>query len=288
VADDVLSEVAQELDLTAEQVAEGLYADLTQEQRLMSCKAGDGAWLLQRYNVALVQALLLKATSVRVRLWEPSSPRLRQLFRYVKFNELIYQAKRQEGRLDLTLDGPTSLFKMSTRYGLQLANFFPALLLQDCRWAMEATVLWTKGRHKKRLEVRSEDGLVSHYQDRGAYKTRMQQWFEQRFADLDTPWTLDERTKPIDLGGRAVVLPDYRLKKNSRVAYLEIIGFWRRDYLERRLAWLEHYAPSNLVLAVSRKLKVEREALELPGAVVEFAEVLSPKKVLEAAERVAT
>ncbi len=288
VAEEVLEEVGAAQGLTAEAIATALYADLPEAQRITACDTPTPLALLHRYNLALVQALLLHATSVHIRLVGPAAPRVRQLFRWVKFCQLLHQARREGEVLTLTLDGPASVLSMTTRYGLALARFLPALPLQTCPWTLEADVLWTKAKHRKRLVVDGADGLVSHYPDTGAYQTRIHEWFEERFAAAETGWALDDRTEPLDLGGRDLVLPDYRLTRGGRTAWLEIVGYWRRDWLERRLRWLSEHGPGNLVLAVSRKLKVGREDLgDFPGEVVDFARVIPVGKVLEAAERVA-
>ncbi len=287
VARDVLAEEGAELGLDADAVGRALYADLREAQRLTACDVPDPEWLLHRYNVALVQAVLLKATRVRVRLHGPSAPRLRQLFRFVKFHGLIAQARRDGAAIEIELDGPASLFRQSTRYGLQLANFFPAVLLQECAWTVDATVLWRAGAPAAVLHVASTAGLRSHYADTGAYTTRTQVWFAERFAALSSGWTLDDATIPLDLGGHAVILPDFKLTRDGRTAYLEIVGFWQRAWLARRLEWLAEYAPGNLILAVSRKLRASQEDLDLPGQVVEFAEVVPAAKVLALAEQIA-
>ncbi len=288
VAGDVLEAVATEHSLTAEQVRVGLYADLKDSQRIVSCRVADPDWIAHRYNVALVQALLLRASDVTVALHAPSAARMRQLFRYVKFHQLIHTAHRDGPILTLRLDGPTSLFSQSTRYGMQLANFFPGLLLQECPWNLEATVLWTKARHQKRLTLTHEAGLRSHYLDRGAYKTREQEWFEERFSKLDCKWKMAEGKSPINLGGRAVVFPDFTFSKGKKRAHLEILGFWRHDSLKKRLDLLDKFGPGNLILAVSRKLRGSKEALDsYSGEVIDFAEIVPPKKVLAAIERVA-
>ncbi len=205
----VLTHVGDELGLTAGQVQEAMYADLQDNQRITAIDVPDPTWLLHRYNVSQVQSLLLRTVELKVRLHQPSSARMRQLFRYVKFHRLLHRARRTDKLLELTLDGPTSLFAQSTRYGMQLANFLPALLLQDGAWSMEATVLWTKAKHKKTLELDHQSGLRSHYKDRGAYQTQEQVWFQERFNKLDSGWSLSEGKVPMDLGGQGVVFPDF-------------------------------------------------------------------------------
>ena len=70
-----------------------------------------------------------------------------------------------DGGYLLTLDGPTSLLKLSTRYGMALANWFPVLLLSECDWRLEATIRWGKRGLRKQMRLTSDMGLVSHYRD---------------------------------------------------------------------------------------------------------------------------
>src|SRR5262245_28736544 len=60
----VMSEVAEELSLTldAEQIDRSLFADLKDEQRVIKFEDITAEQLLQRYNVALAQAILLRCT----------------------------------------------------------------------------------------------------------------------------------------------------------------------------------------------------------------------------------
>ena len=288
VADDVLEEIGREHGLDAEQMRSALYADLAQNQRIESLKVPSPEWLLHRYNVALVQALLLKSLSLRIRLQEPEAPRLRQLFRQVKFHRLLHRAERRGKTLEIVLDGPTSLFSQSTRYGMALANFFPSLLLQPGEWALDATVIWTRAKHEKTLSIDSTRGLVSHYTDRGGYKTREQAWFAERFDALDCGWKRTEGKQPIELADKGVLLPDFSFSKGRKKAHLEILGFWRHDDLAKRIALLEQYGPGNVILAVSRKLKGSKQALaDSPDWVIDFAEIVPPKRILEVVEKIA-
>ncbi|MCA9491724.1 MAG: DUF790 family protein, partial [Myxococcales bacterium] len=160
-AHDVLAELAAERGSTAEQLSAQLYADLPSERRVIRVDVPDASWLLHRYNVALVQSTLLGATRVELVLKRPTAPRLRQLFRWVKFHQLLHRAEEVEEGLRVTLDGPVSLFSASTRYGLQLARFFPTLLLQE-GWSLRATVHWGRGRVRKELALDEGAGLRTH------------------------------------------------------------------------------------------------------------------------------
>jgi hypothetical protein len=289
VAQDILSEVGQTLEMSADAVGAALYGDLRDAQILTEVRPITAEQLLDRYNVALVQGLLLRATALEVSLHAPSVPRLRQLLRHAKFHQLIHQATREDDIISLTFDGPASVLHQSTRYGLALANFFPAILLQDGAWNIRAEILWTKARHRKTLELNHQVDLSSHLRDTGAYFTREHQWFLERWHALDPPqWSVSEETLPIQLGGRAILLPDFVFTDGQRTAHLEIVGYWRRGYLERRLEAIRRYGPGNMILAVSKRLGSEVEALKALGAeVIPFGQILPAKSVLQVVERVA-
>ncbi len=278
----IYREVAAELGVDPAVLEGALYADHADQQVLVSVEVPTARWLLDRYNVALVQSVLLKASELRVRLTDPEPARARQLLRAVKFHQLICEVRLLPDGYEIVLDGPASLFSQTTRYGMALAKFFPALLLQPGAWEATAKVDW---RGTKVMKLTPAMGLRSHYRDTGAYETRESLWFEERFLALDSGWTLDREVHPLDQGGEGVVVPDFRFRKGNKVAWLEILGFWRKGSIARRLALLKRHGPPNLVVAVSKKLA--GEAAELPDTVVPFAEVIPAKEVLRRVEAVA-
>lgn len=281
----LLAELAPEFGVTADQLREALYGDLKGEQRLEAVGIGDPARLIERYNVGVVQAVLLKASSVTVTLERPTAARLRQLMRYVKFHQLMHRVVREGETLTLTVDGPESVLKQTSRYGLKLATFLPAVLLQE-RWTLSAQVAWTRG--PRELKVDATMGLVGHYADRGGHESREAGWFRDRWIKLDTGWELSDGQVPMNLGGRSLIMPDFTFRKDGRVAHLEIIGFWRKDYLERRLVWLADHGPGNLILAVSKRMLADKTAWEgVDTAVVPFGEIVPARKVLALVEEVA-
>lgn len=280
---------AQELSISEASLEAALFADRKDQAQITSVRCESPEWLLQRYNVSLVQSVLLRARELTVNLIDPTAGRVRQLLRYTKFYQLIHTASRKEKVLTLTLDGPASILLQSTRYGMQLATFLPALLLQDGEWRLEAELSWGKANRRKRLNLDSTLGLRSHYRDQGAAPSREAQWFKERFDALETDWTMREGESPIDLGGRAVMMPDFTFNHDGRTAHLEIIGYWRKEYLRRRVALLNSYGPGNLILAVSTGLQACKEALDaFEGEVITFKNIIPAKRVIEAIERVAT
>ncbi len=284
VADDVLASVGEKYGLDGPTARHALYADLPSEHVVHSFEVPEVGVVLSAYDLALAQTPLVRATKMTVTLQSPSTTRIRQLLRHARFRQLIHQAKRDGERLIIEFDGPMSLFGQTTRYGVAFANFLPALFLQTEAWSLEAQVRWPPGTATFRID--HTDGFVAHLPDHGAWKTRFHTWFEERWAAKDTgPWRLSEHTTPLNLAGLGVLLPDYEITDGSRTALLEILGYWNKDALLRRVETLQRAGPGNLILAVSRRLCTSENGVDdWPAIVVPFSEVVSVSAVLAAVE----
>jgi predicted nuclease of restriction endonuclease-like RecB superfamily len=281
-----LLEAAAELQLQPDQIESGLFADLKSEQRLTSFDDTTPIRLLERYNVALAQAVLLRSTGVEVRIRGEPPAKYRQLLRLAKFHRLVcsvQRGKRDEYRLEL--DGPLSLFEATQKYGLQLALFLPALL--RCRdFDLKAMLRWGPKRLPRVFELTAAEGLVSHDPDRGVYTPPELAMFVTLFRGKIPDWELFEETELLPLGD-GWWTPDFRLvqKSSGREVYLDVLGFWRRSHAEKHLEQLRKHARGRFVLAVSDQLRVDDTELEaLPAQVHRFRQMPLPDEVVRLAE----
>jgi uncharacterized protein len=274
--DEILSTVAQELNIEPEAVATSLFADLRGENRLLSFNDMQAQWLIDRYNVGLAQAVLLRSVLVKVEVRNERPARYRQLFRKLKFHRLLY---RVEGNMRdgyvVQIDGPLSLFSATTKYGLQVALFLPALLhCSDFR--LDAELRWGPKRQPRSFLLESRDGLVSHQADTGTYAPVELTAFVERFRQVAPAWEITDCTDVIELGPEGVWVPDYRLVHTSTNTdvFVEVVGFWKRSSLERLTRLLPRYGPPRFVLAISDRLKVDEEVLQdLAVPILRFKEI---------------
>jgi uncharacterized protein len=262
-------------------VDQGLFADLKREQQLVKFKDITGERLLQRYNVALAQAVLLRSTKVHVDIRGEPPKRYRQLFRLVKFHRLVCEVERTGPEAYcLHLDGPLSLFAATQKYGLQLALFLPAVLL--CRdFDLRADLRWGTQRKPKTFALSPADGLVSHYPDTGTYVPPELAMFAELFRKKIVDWDISEETEVFPLGDGFWV-PDYRLthRKTGSKVLMEVLGFWRRASAERHLERLRRHAGEPFLLAVSDQLHVDDADLEgLPAGVHRFRQMPLPDEI---------
>jgi predicted nuclease of restriction endonuclease-like RecB superfamily len=274
--DDVLGEVGARLNLTPEQVAGTLFADLKDENRMLAFEDLTAQRLVDRYNVALAQSVLLRSVLIRAEVRNEAPARYRQLFRWLKFHRLLYRVEgsMREG-YSFTIDGPLSLFSATNKYGLQMAMFLPALLLcGDFR--LDAELRWGPKREPYSFHLTSADGLVSHYQDSGTYTPAELTAFLDRFRQVAPAWEVSADTTVVELGREGVWVPDYKFvhKATGTDVLVEVLGFWKRSSVERLLALLPQHGPPRYLLAISERLKVDEEALgSLSGPVLRFKEI---------------
>jgi predicted nuclease of restriction endonuclease-like RecB superfamily len=277
----ILLEIAARLEMTPEAVDQGLFADLKSEQRLVHFKDISAERLLQRYNVALAQAVLLRSTRVHAYIRTEPPQRYRQLFRLVKFHRLVCEVEATgPDAYCLHLDGPLSLFAATQKYGLQLALFLPALLL--CRdFDLRAELRWGPQRKPKTFALSVAEGLVSHYPDSGMYVPPELAMFAELFRKKIADWDLVEETGLAPLGNGFWV-PDFRLvhRASGRAVFLEVLGFWRRSSVERHLERLRQHAREPFLLAVSEQLRVDDAELEgLPSGIHRFRQMPLPDEI---------
>ncbi len=272
----VLREAALALELEPEAVVAGLFADLRDENRLLRFEDATAEQIIDRYNVALAQAILLRSVRIELEIRRERPARYRQIFRWLKFHRLIHQVEGtvSEG-YTIRIDGPLSLFSATTKYGLQVALFLPAVLLCQ-NYRLVAELRHGPKREPRAFELSPGDGLVSPMGDYGVYVPEEMKAFAERFRQVAPAWEIRETTVIHELGREGVWIPDYVLvhRQSGIEVYLDIVGFWRRSSLERIVSLLPAHGPPRYVLAVSDKLKVDESALDaLACPILPFREI---------------
>ncbi|MES1025930.1 DUF790 family protein [Gloeocapsa sp. BRSZ] len=284
-------QLSQELqrEVIAEEIRVGLYADLAENRILTSFAAPTPEELLHRYNLSQVQGIFYKASHLTINAHRNVPGEYKLLFRYLKLFQLMaYIEGDADHGFTVTIDGPTSLFSPSTRYGLAIAKLIPALL-HVTRWSLSATLqfrdFYTNNWKTGRFSLDSECGLVSHYPPGKPYDSMLEASFVERWEALKTNWVLEREVDLIPIPG-SVMIPDFRLvHPDGRIFLLEIVGYWRPEYLQKKFSQVRRANCDNLILAISERLNLEKAGVKLndcPARIVWFKDKLQPKSVLTA------
>lgn len=285
IADELTQELEREVLL--EQVRNGLYADLSENKILTVFDAPTAPDLLNRYNLSQVQGVFYKASQLVLNAHRNVPGEYKLLFRYLKLFQLMaYIEGDADHGFTITIDGPTSLFNSSTRYGLAIAKLIPALL-HVTRWSLSSilqsrdayTNTWKTGR----FTLNSECGLVSHYPPGKPYDSMLEASFADKWDALKSGWALEREVDLIPIPG-SVMIPDFRLvHPDGRTFLLEIVGYWRPEYLQKKFSQVRRAGRDDLILAISERLNLEKAGVKLndvPGRIVWFKDKLLPKAVL--------
>jgi predicted nuclease of restriction endonuclease-like RecB superfamily len=212
-------------------------------------------WLLDRYNLALAQAVLYDASELQIRIWDQFGT----VFSYVKLFGLIHRIypiaadgervsdTNQAAGYEAILDGPVSLFSQSRKYGIWMAMFLSALPLCD-RWQMAADILVDETASETRQFTLDETAPLD-----------LERTLARKWDRANTDRALHRQQDVLDLGAE-VMLPDFAVEHpDGRRALFEIVGFWTPDYLDKKLVKIRAADADNLVLAVSEQLDCASE-----------------------------
>ncbi len=273
------------------EIQQGLYADLPDHRILTQFDRPDPLAVIHRYNLSQVQGIFYRSTQIVINAHRNVPGQYKLLFRYLKLFQLMaYIEGDADCGFTITIDGPASLFKSSTRYGLAIAKLIPALL-HVTKWSLSAglqTQDFYTGKPKAgQFQLDSDCGLISHYPPDKPYDSMLEAAFAERWQKLKTDWVLEREVDLIAIPG-SVMIPDFRLvHPNGKIYLLEIVGYWRPEYLQKKFAQVRKANCDYLILAISERLNLEKAQVDvknLPAKVVWFKDKLDPKTILAALE----
>jgi predicted nuclease of restriction endonuclease-like RecB superfamily len=275
-----LAQQAAQRGLTPEQLERVLYADLRAAQVLTGFLGVSPEHLVQHYDLAQKQAVFLRAVAIvaEVRCRDPYAYRI--LFRKLKFFRLMHRIEPRATGYLISIDGPFSLFAASTKYGLELAMALPALLSCDdydiraqLRWGKEREPLTFKLQGKGRSALPGEPAVPDEVAT-----------FLSRFRGLVSEWEAELSSDILEVRGVGLCVPDIRFvsRETGEVAYLEVLGYWSREAVWKRVELAEKGLKERVIFAASSKLRVSEEVIDenVPAQLYMHKGTLSPREVL--------
>ncbi len=240
------------------ELGDRLYADLPSGQRVLSFRTFSPEHGLHRYNTAQVQGLLLHCNSLTLKLTDSMTAELRQLFKYLRFNQLLSTIRKEktenEDLFQITVDGPLNLFFKTKRYGMNLANFFVAVLHQS-KWELTAEIQF-RNKRSSRLCLDESCGIKPISQQFLAYIPEDIQLFQEMLRNKTDDWQIRPGSQFLPLAGDFYCFPDYQLIHTSGVEVaIELFHPWHQVHLLARLNTLAEQTGTPLILGVSKELE---------------------------------
>lgn len=239
--DAMLAEVATSLAVSAEELLAALFADRPGARRLVAPPSPIGeVELAERTNLAMAQALLARSEEVVVR----AGAHARSVYRLAKLRRLICTAQADPAGARVHVSGPLSLFHRTTKYGGALASFVPALVSTPT-WSLEARCI-VKG---QRLLFRADGSLPlgrAHALPR-VHDSEVERRLDRDLRKLARGWSLSREADVVQVADR-LFFPDFTLVRGADRVLVEVVGFYTREYLAKKLEALRSVTLPIIVL----------------------------------------
>ncbi len=272
--EEIIQLVARQLGVDRENVVNHMWGDLDENLVVENFDRITPAILVAWYNLALVQTLLFSCTTLQVALHGGSS--WKRVLRDVKRVGLMYNIRNQPSTLvDRTakntiyhddtvvcsLDGPQSMFKMTEIYGTAIAKLLPSIISAES-WSLQAWIIRKSisfGRKMYEFHISKENAphlmaLPDHNNSKkitakssSSFDSTVEEKFAIKFQQFRTGWTLIREPDPIILDNDKAFIPDFMFERYGRRIYLEIVGFWTTEYIERKIGKLTRISSNKQV-----------------------------------------
>src|SRR5918994_1832979 len=269
---EIADSVASKLHLSSQEVVlKAMWSDLDDNLILDHFDAIDSEALVGWYNLSLIQTLLFNCT--KLDFYISGGLNWKRVLRSVKRLGLMYHLQQprqqQENRIICSLEGPLSLFKLTDRYGTLLAKLLPSIIFSSDKkresgsggeWRLDAWIVRKTMDGRKVYEFKISKNEIPElltdpypsfppssstekevavssplYNDYYIYDSAVEEKFAKRFEQAETGWRLTREPDPLVLSNGGAFIPDFMFEKYDKKIYLEIVGFWTKEYLERKL-----------------------------------------------------
>ncbi|WP_440948510.1 DUF790 family protein [Methanosarcina sp. T3] len=164
-----------------------------------------------------------------------------------------YQGKRI---LEFTLDSSEEAFKPSSEASRYSEALYSGLQLEEARERYKAGEKGGIG-GEGGIGEEGEIGFAeeeAEIQEIAAEEATYDSTLERVFGGLSLGNWKAKREPTILKAGKHAFVPDFSLQRNSLKVYLEIVGFWTPEYLEKKVEKLKE-VKEPLILLIDRKLK---------------------------------
>jgi uncharacterized protein len=262
--DIVIDRVASSLNLSTSYIRQVMWSDLEENMILENFSPIRQDELLGIYNLSIMQTLLFNCTKLEFSV--SGGINWKRVLRDVKRLGLMYNLQRIERNehdvsntdaastmihgcynnkteLLCSLDGPISLFKLTDRYGTSIAKLLPSIISSE-RWSLSSWIVRKTMSGKKIYEFKISSSeapslLIHLYTSKDRvtpyFDSSVEEKFANRFEQSANGWKLVREPDPLVVSNGRAFVPDFMFQKYDKEVYLEIVGFWTKDYLERKI-----------------------------------------------------
>jgi predicted nuclease of restriction endonuclease-like RecB superfamily len=282
----IMSDIAKAFNINSNMLEELLMSDMDDNLLIIELKPISVDKLIASYNLSLIQTLLFKCVTFECKV--SSGVEWKYLLRDVKRLGLMYMleyddnnnnnsSNKKVSNITCIVDGPLSIFKMTEKYGTSIARLIPTIV-NAREWYIRAWIVRDSNRARSYeftlsskdnvMLDKSRDPSTNIYDYNGKsitiYDSSTEERFANTFINYDTGWRLVREPEPIVVSNKAFI-PDFAFEKGNIRVYLEIVGFWTKEYIERKLQKIRELrverSDIDIIVAIDKELECSKHSI---------------------------
>jgi predicted nuclease of restriction endonuclease-like RecB superfamily len=223
-------------------------------------------------NIALIQRAVRRAHGVKIWSWNDDGT----LLRAATSRGLLVTASVEGDATVIEIVGPLALFQRTAVYGTTLGQLVP-MLSSSAKFVVEIES------PDYSMVVQSPVLLPTAPIDRRA--TYLPLKLTRALARIDPELRVIVAPTPLRSGGE-IVCPDLSVWYRDEHWYLELVGFWTAEHLERKLAAYAAAGATRVLLCVDAERGCSDEPFELAnqphGHVIQYARSVDASAIYNA------
>ena len=270
-----LKEAGRHFNTSPEEIEEAMFSDLKEEQLIKKFYPISPQELIKRYNLSLTQTLLFDALELVFKI----SGNYQEVFRQIKYLGLMYEIEGNE----VKITGPASIFKKTRKYGVAMAKLIPSIIKADI-WHIKAKIEQRKEAKIYDFELSCYDSILlpKYSEPVEHFDSEVEEKFYNDFKSLNMGWEI-KREPTIVKAGNYIIIPDFGFYKNNMQHYMEVVGFWTPEYLEKKIKKLKK-ADIPIIIAVNEELSCKKE--DFSGDVIFYKRRIPLKPTINILNRI--
>ena len=270
--------------MPVQDIESSFWADREEYQAISSIEEICASDLVKFYNRSLTQTLLFDALSLEFTI----SGNYQEIFRTIKYLGLMYEIQPESNpeseSVTIRVTGPASLFRKTKKYGTSLAKLLPKIMRAPS-WKLKAQIetevagepriyIFELSASKKEFFPDVTDVQEEHFD------SAVEKNFLRRFSSIRKDWII-KREPTVLKAGPSAMIPDFSLERRGKKCYIEIVGFWTPEYLEKKSEKVKALN-EEIILCVSKELQCTKRDFQKKGVDVIFYHKEVPlKPILE-------
>ncbi len=275
-SDEIFSNAEKYFNLEATVVEKYFFADIPEEKLLKikpELNAADPGSIIMALNSRRLKWKLRKSIGLKLIIpvfTEKNSP-YTSIIWLLKKCHLMYDAVQIGNDIVFNVTGPYGLFMHTTIYGNRLAQLIEMLVQgTTCSWKVQVDILNQKYANAKSENIEKvllDNSMSELFASKRDVTEQFKSSDEEAFMRYITKYSSDldvsyEGTiiplKSEEGKHNGFFIPDFVLQNRNTEerVLIEIVGYWREEYLQKKIEKIKLIRDKNIILIVNRNLSL--------------------------------